>query len=321
MNNFYKKIIFGIVVGSSTFGSVFSAQIFVTAPEHALANRQPIVVQVFLDTQGDMVSGLSASLSFPSDMFYVENINTEGSVVSLWGEQPKVSDEKYFDNRTRITFEGIFPGGYDGVRSPYYQGKKPGILFTLLLTPKNEGVGSFVVDDVKLHSFDSEATLIKVADAIKPIIVPALLPLTGTSPGAMRRVKSQTLQTFITRDALVENNSWYLIVHEREGKSAIQKILVAETDDYNAELVADTKWREVKNPYVLLYQNRSKYVHVKVIYANNTYTTQTLPPVENSKSISSISRILVSIIVVLLLLYLYGKYPQTFFKKEYESTP
>ena len=294
-----------------------TAEVTIIAPERAVPTRQPITVQLFLDTEGKTVSGIAGKFSFPTDMFTIGDISTKNSVVSLWMNQPALSVEKYLDNRTHITFEGIFPGGYDGVRSPYYQGERPGILFTVVLIPKNKGNGAFIVDDLHINSFTSDATPLPTTSAVKIITVPELLPATISQEKALVRVKRPTLSAFITRDVLVNDYAWYLVINEQDTRSAIEKILVAETDDYNAEIVGEGKWRVAKNPYVLLYQDRTKNVHLKVIYANQTYTTVTLPAVENFASISFISRILVSIGIVLLLLYFYGKDTLILFKKKH----
>lgn len=299
-----------------TFQYVNAAEIVIKAPSNALANRQPITVQLVLDQEEDVLSGISADFSFPSEMFTVGSIQTKDSIVSLWIKQPGVSLEKYFDDRTHITFEGIFPGGYEGVVSPYYKGKKPGVLVSVTLIPKNKGIGSLIVDNIILNRYDSEATPIETPSAVKTIIVPELLPIVPAFVGEPVEVKSPTLEALITRDPLVNNNAWYVVVNEREEKVAIEEMLIAETDDYNARLVSNGKWRSTKNPYILLYQDRTKFVHIKILYTNNTYALLTLPPVENSESISSISRILIGIIIVLSLLYFYASSILAFFKKK-----
>lgn len=315
---FYKKLLLALALLPLSLLHVSAAEVTILSPEKALANRQPIHVLVFLDTGKDTVSGLSGNFSFPSDMFTIGSIELESSVVSLWVQQPRVSEEKYLDNRTHVTFEGIFPGGYDGVRSPYYSGKKSGILFSLTLIPKNKGTGSLIVDDIVLNRFDYDATPIETASVVKTIVVPELLP-GGELLSLMRRVERPTLSAFITRDPLINNNSWYLIVDETQVKSSINQIRVAETDDYTAELVNESMWRTIKIPYVLLSQERTKFIHIKIIYYDNTYTTLSLPPVENSKNIVTISRILISVITIVIvaaLFYFYGKSIFTLFKKQ-----
>ncbi len=307
MNILFKKSLLLVTVCALTTFSALAAQITIESPAQALANRQPIVVRVFLDPEEEKVSGLSGDFSFPTDLFTLEGISNESSVVSLWVNQPALSNEKYFDNRTHVTFEGIFPGGFDGVQSPYYTGKKKGIIFSVTLMPKDKGVATLLVDDIMLNAFTSDAKRIPVESAVATIYVPTLLDAIPVKISSPTRIKNQTLSVQITRNELVNNNAWYVLVHDTNETSAIQKIQIAETNDYNGELVRDSSWRIVKNPYVLLYQARTKYINVKVTYANNTYTTVTIPPVENSQSISLLSRILVSVVLVLLVLYFYGK--------------
>jgi hypothetical protein len=273
------------------------------------------VVHVVINPEQNTISGISGNFSFPSDMFTVANISNDASVVPLWIVQPSLSQEKYLDNRTHIVFEGIFPGGFDGVRSTSYLGKREGIVFSVTLVPKVTGIGSFIVDDITLTSFSPDASPLPVTSAVRYISIPYLtgVPVTGSTEP--RRVTSKTLSAVITRDPLIDTNAWYVMVHDSHGSSAIEHMYVAETDDYNAELVNESAWRTAKNPYVLLYQERNSFVHIKINYADGTYTTITLPPVENSHHISQLSRILVSIIIVLFVLYTYGKSSFTFFKK------
>lgn len=306
MKSFSTKISCGLLTFLSCFFFAYGAEITIQSSTMALANAQPIEVQIFLNPEEDTLSGISGSFSFPEDMFSIEDIVVESSVVSLWVKQPAISNEKYLDSRTHITFEGIFPGGYEGVRSPYYGGKKPGILFSVILVPKLKGMGAFIVDDVVLHRFDGEASLIDVPSVFRLISVPDLNVTKTVSSSLVHRIKSPTLTAAITRDSLISNNAWYLFINESKPVSGIESVYVAETDDYNGEIVEPSSWRKVTMPYVLLYQDRSKFVNVKIVYANRTYTTITLPPVENSNSISLISRILVSIVIVLCVIYAYA---------------
>lgn len=308
MNYFFKKTVIAFVVILSLHSVVYGAAITITSPDKALANRQSVTVEVFLNLEDETVSGISGSFSYDADLFSVDTISSENSVVSLWIKQPALSHDVYLDGRTHITFEGIFPGGYGGVRSPYYQGVMPGKLFTVTLIPKNSGAGNFVVDTIELNTYNSEATPIKTESAIRQITVPRLTGSALSSPRIPVEVKSSTVSSFVTRDPLVNNNAWYLVTNDEQGKSAIDTIYVAETDDWNAHLVDERLWKKATNQYILSYQKRTKYIHIKIVYSDQTYTLTTLPPVENSAGIPLTSRILGGVAVLLLGLYLYAKY-------------
>jgi hypothetical protein len=316
MKNFTLTFIFGASLALSSCPWVFSAQLSIDGPSMTLGARQPIMVTVSLDTEGKTVSGISGNFSFPTDLFTVDSFILESSIVSPWVQQPALSVEKYLDNRTHITFEGIFPGGFSGVRSPYYQGLEKGKLFSIVLIPKNKGQGLFVIDDIILNEFSPEARALTVANVATSIIVPDAVGL-GKSPYLdIKQIQSTTLATFITRNELVARNAWYLIVNDTSARSSVSDIFVAETNDISILSVAEASWRKVDSPYVLLYQNRSKYIHIKVVYSNKTYALVTLPPVENFQRISTTSRILVSIVVLIALLHHYRDKLYFFIRKK-----
>jgi hypothetical protein len=327
MNTFiflYKKSILKAVLPLVFFllGSTYvhAAMISIDAPETALGNRQPIVVRVFLDAEQDTLSGIAGDFSFPSLLFDVESIMTQGSVVSPWVIEPHLSEEKYLDSKTHVTFEGIFPGGYSGVRSPYYDGSKPGILFSVTLVPKNSGVGILSVDDITFNAFSSDAKRLPSSPTFKTISVPVLTASPVENHQDPKQVDTKGLRISITEDELINHGAHYLTLTHTNAFSAIKKIYVAETDEYSASDVSMSSWRETDIPYVLLYQDRTKYIHVKVLYANNTYTIRTLPPVENSKSITQLSRILVGVLALLFVLFFYAHSfltrSRTFFTKK-----
>ena len=316
MNTFFKTSITGIAFYTMSVLSSYAASVSIVAPSGAVPNRDPVIVQIMLDTEGKTVSGIGGNFSFPADLFTLGDVITSDTVVSLWITQPSVSVEKYFDNRVHVTFEGIFPGGYSGVKNPYYSNTQKGHLFTVTLIPKQNGNGALVVDDLVINAFSKDAEALPSASVVHLIKVPELLKETTSIKKDFVRVNDSTLSAIITRDPLINTNAWYLLVNETDSRGALEKMLVAETDDYNAEMVAESKWREAKNPYILLYQDRSKNVHVKMVYSNKTYTTKTLHAVENYTNFSFISRILVSIGIVVFLLYLYGKNHLILFRKK-----
>lgn len=294
---------------------LYAAKVTLVAPQSATPDRQAIVVQVFLDTEGQAVSGISGSFSFPQELFDVHSITLDSSAISLWVKQPSVLNEVSLDGRTRVSFEGIFPGGFSGVMSAYYQGAKPGFLFSVLLTPKHQGRGALMVDDLTLNAFSEDAHELLVNEVLVPITVPVLGKEVVVSHDVYTHVTSPTLSVSVNRSELVSRNAWYVSIYEREPKSAVEALYVAETGVYNPELLSSSEWKYATNPYVLLYQNRAKYIHVKVMYADKTYTIKTIAPVENSSSVTLLSRILLYIALVSTLFYFYASNYRTHKKK------
>jgi hypothetical protein len=319
MNIFIKKIIYVFIFAVGTLTHVpyvLAAHIYIEAPKTASSNREPLSLSVFLDPENDTVSGVSGNFSFPSALFDIKNITTQNGIIPLWVTQPHVSVEKSFDQRTHITFEGIVPGGFGGVRTPYATGIYPGIVFTVTLIPKGSGSGNFVIENSELHAFDDRGTLIASTGDSQPISVPIL---TGKEIEKSLVLKPlfnvNTVNVNIATSELVNNNAPYLYVREENSSHAIDRIEVAETSTSNAANVSEREWHVATNPYPLAYTARTKYIHVKIIYTDNTYTIKTVSPVENSQPFLNLSRILVYILVVISLVYFYGKNFLHFFKK------
>lgn len=316
MNIFFKKLLFIILLASSSSMYTFAAKIIIDAPGQVAQNGQPVVVGLFLDAEKDTISGIAGNFSFPSDLFEVEDISIQNSVVSLWLNQPSISQEKYLDGRTHIIFEGIFPGGYSGVRNPFRQGAQTGMILYLKLIPKQKGYGILALDDISLNAFDSNATKLPVDSVYKRITIPALQDELSGKRSVLKEADNKVIDITVSRDESVNANAWYLIVSDIQQTSSIVSMYVAETDSGSPLAVSSIHWRAAKNPYILFYQDRNKYVHVKIVYTNNTYTIKTLQPVENSSRISMQSRILIGIAVMLLVMYFYGSKHFTLFRKK-----
>lgn len=292
-----------------------AARVYMEGGTEASSNRSPMSVSVFLDAEEDTLSAVSGTFSFPTDLFDVKSISTQNGIVSMWVTSPHISTEKLFDGRTSISFEGIMPGGFSGVLSPNYKGTKPGILFTVLLIPKNSGTGRFLLDNVGLHSYDSSGTLLASEGSSAIITVP---PLTGKAllkSNTLTQIDSKTLVVTLSRNELIDNNSWYLMVNENEVIHSIDHIEIAETSEYDPIHLASFEWHTVTVPYILFYQSRNKYIHTKVVYTDNTFAINTLPPVENSQAYPYLTRILLVIVIAVLLLYRYDKNIKEFFSK------
>ena len=300
-------IILLVVAVTLLFGKpLYAAKLILVSPKTAAANGEPFAIQVFVDPEGYTLSGLSGVLTFPSEQFDVASITTQSSIVSLWVTHPRIVEERTFEGVSRILFEGIVPGGFSGVRSPFYQGERPGLVFTVSFFPKQKGLAKLSLNDIELHLYDEQGTKVYAKSSIAEIKVPEMIKVyTPQEKSEGRFVKSNTLKVTIAQDQLIDNNSWYINVNEDESARPINHIEVAESGEYDFAYVSSYAWHRMTNPYVLLYQSRVKYIHIKVVYENGTYATRTIPPVEKSLKILSLSYILLIILIVVAILYHY----------------
>lgn len=303
-----------LFIVTSTF--VQAAKLNIVAPSRANNTSDPVIVQVTLDPEKDIISGVSGNLSYPTNLFQLHSVSTDGSVVSPWVIYPKV-EEGYIDGRTHITFEGIFAGGFGGVKSAYYSGEKTGTMFTVILLPVQQGVGTISLDNITLNSFDERATPLSVRAVHSSIVVPDLISNAILPGKVVKEVSPESLSVFIEKSELIHRNAWYITVYDSEPKSAIENIFIVETNEASKISSDDKRWKKITPPHILFYQDRGKFVHVKVEYSNGAYAFKTVAPVENLQLSQTISRILRGVLLLSLLyvLYVYLKNHVRFFSK------
>ncbi len=312
MKNFLHLLTLALYIFSTQ--TVDAAKLSLVAPERAPSNGDLVSVLVTLDPEGEVVSGLSGSFSFDDEIFSIESISIEGSVVSPWIIPPVVSKDFSFDRKTHVLFEGVFAGGFNGVRSPYYQGEREGKVFSIVLRPKKIGETNLVLDSLALHAFNEEATLIPLLNVAQKISVSPGTQLLKKGSSNPKRVDEKGVTVMVTKSDLINSGALYVVVDAKEARSSITEMYVAETDIYNGELVAAKDWRKAGNPYILQLQDRSKYIHVKIIYSDDTYTITTVQPVDNIQKSLLSSHILlgIGILIVVFCLYVYSRKQKLF---------
>lgn len=307
MNYFLKKLtLLGVIAVQSVFFA-HAAVLSFDSPKSVSSNRSPFVVTVFLETENDSVSGISGDLSFSSELFDVKTISTQNGVIPLWVQSPHVSKDTQFDRKTHITFEGIIPGGFNGMRTPYASGIYPGIVFTVTLIPKNKGDGDISLQDIEIRAYDEKATLLSTKSSTRPVSIASLSGQVYSGDNELTFVSSDSVRMEVSANELIHARNPYVYVYDENPSRAINYIQIAESHEYKPENVSLSSWRTATNPYVLLDASRSKYIHAKIVYTDNTFTYATTEPVENLQSFSQLSRILVYIVIAIFLLYHYGK--------------
>ncbi len=256
------------------------------------------VLHVSLDTEGVSANAVSGVISFPSDLLKVKSIDTTSSVISLWGTQPTETKERSFNVRTQITFEGIMPGGFVGVRSPYYQGERPGKILDIELTAIGNGEAYIMFDSVRVLANDGKATPLPVT--AESVTIPAVMTKTSLfKDGAAKKVSTGVFVPFITHDQNVARGKWYLVPLFTSNQKTVKELEVAETRTSDPESIAMYEWGTINGTYVLARQGRDRFVHVKASYYDDTYEIVTLAPVENSQDNLLGSYILIGIIMLI----------------------
>jgi len=82
----------------------------------------PIKITLLLDTQSESINAVSGSIDVTGPV-KIRRVRTDASIIPLWVSKPVYSS-------TTITYEGIIPGGFDGVYNVSNQALGPGTLLS-----------------------------------------------------------------------------------------------------------------------------------------------------------------------------------------------
>jgi hypothetical protein len=287
--------------------------------QEEIAEQGTVVFTVSLDPQNDSINALAATFSYPTEYFSFVSVSTVGSVVPLWIVQPKLSKSVDFSGLSHISFEGVIPGGFDGIRSPYYEGVKPGNILQIALQPRKIGNPSVLLDNIDIRMHDGKATKVDVKEDVLAVSIEKNNIQSLSKKQAPKEIKNPNLSPYITQTDLVYDGAYVVMMQDDATQHSVDRYELAETSTYNPSNVSAYKWRTVSFPYKLLHQSRNTFTHIRAVYTDNTFAYATLPPVENSSSNLTMSRILVYVIialsVILILRTIYARSPRYFRKK------
>lgn len=273
-----------------------------------------VTFDVVLDPERTEVNAFSGEIVFPIEMLEMESISTVGSIVPLWLVSPKIiSEENFFSTKTSIVFEGILPGGFDGVRNPYNTKRDAGKLFTITFRPKTKGQAFIFFEGAKVLRNDGKATEDFTTTNTATISIPDLKTVPEHKKHVVTSAKAEEsfLDAYITKDDTIAPNLWILIIQDDVTRHTVSYFEVAESKTYDPSNLNFYEWKKVTSPYILKEQKRNTFVHVKAMYADGTYSEVVLPPVENNDDEVNLWRILIVLGLSIFILYLLQKNRQS----------
>ncbi len=138
--------------------------------------EEQFVVDVFVETEGENINSIDASVVFPSSHYSFEGYDADEGVVSLWVVKPHETVPG------EIQFSGVIPGGVERLYDPLRSKEKALPVARLLFRPLREGQGGFVLKDVSLLRNDGRGSLIAVPQYSLSLVVLPKRPL-GTLEG------------------------------------------------------------------------------------------------------------------------------------------
>lgn len=292
-NIFFLACCFGLISLLSAT-SVEAASVSFAPAELLLSVNQEVRVDIYLDTENQVINAVSGKLSLPGAGLKLEEISDGNSLLSFWVEKPSRQGNE-------ITFAGVTPGGYDGHR---------GLLFSLFFSGEEVSGQEIKWQELQVLANDGQGTSVPVNSSILKTQVTALVPGETNNISIVDSEVPEKFDLVIARDPLIFDNQWFLIFATQDKNSGVARYEVKEESLIGDESISG-EWREQTSPYLLTDQTGTSRVSVKAIDRAGNETISILEPKDPTLIIAywnyffwtRLGAIIISVLVWLILLW------------------
>ena len=197
------------------------------------------------------VNALSGEVTYSGPLALL-GIEEADSIVPLWTVRPSESDQ-------RIVFEGVIPGGFEGIYLPGTDRKAPGPVVTMVFERSGPEPAVLVArGTVFLH--DGEGTSMELPLARLDLGVPAAIG----SPAirAPDLLPPEPFSPAVGSDPDLFRGEWFVSWSASDKGSSIESYEVLETRSGRTAIGA---WQPAESPFLLRDQSRKSFIRVKAI--------------------------------------------------------
>ncbi len=264
--------------------NIANAAILYLSPEIAQYYQGDVFfVEIRLDTQGETINAVEVNLSFDNDVLEFKDFSQGNSILTLWTEKPRVSDNI-------ISFSGGVPGGYWG---------KDGLLGKLALQargttqiatpqPSDEGEGQAqnnaeikFLEGSRVLLNDGLGTLAKLET--RGVVFEILTGEGGRNLWQEEIDKDKILpepfKIEISRDPEMFEGKYFIVFSTTDKQTGIDhyEVLEAEQRGWLRRLTQKKEeWMVGNSPYVLENQKLTSDIKVKAIDKAGNFWMDTL---------------------------------------------
>lgn len=295
--NKFNIFLLASVIGLMSLLSVVSVQAAAVAfvpAELSLAVNQELRVDIYLDTDGQIINAVSGTLLLPSSGLKLEEISDGNSLLSFWVEKPARQGDK-------ITFAGVTPGGYEGRR---------GLLFSLFFSGEAVSSQEIKWQELQVLANDGLGSSVPVSSSILKAEITALVPGETKNIAIIDSEAPESFELTVARDPLIFDNQWFLIFATQDKNSGVARYEVKEESLIGDESISG-EWHEQVSPYLLTDQTGTSRISVRAIDRAGNETISILEP-KNATTVvaywdyffwTRLGAIIVSVLVWLIMLW------------------
>jgi len=237
-----------------------AATLNVAASQPSVLLNQPFRVDLQLNTQGDDMNAIQASIHFPSGMLSVQGILDGGSPVSFWVSPPKETASG------TISFAGIIPNGFEGAASS---------VVSVWFLPTASGNAAITLADVSVLENDGAATPLRVATGSATVAI-STTAATSTASRPISFTVPNSFTPIVSRDANIFNGKYFLAFSTTDEGSGMAYYQVLEIPA-GGDVAVATGWQTAASPYLLQDQSLASDIYVRAVDNDGNFIVVKVP--------------------------------------------
>lgn len=130
---------------------VQSATMRILPSQEEVYKNERFEVSVVLDNEDKTINALSGKLIFSPNLLQPLSVEMKDAILNVWLVSPKIGSSS-------IEWSGITPGGFSGVRSPFYDGVDLGKVFSASFIAREIGTTTLSLSHLKAYLNDGKGT-------------------------------------------------------------------------------------------------------------------------------------------------------------------
>jgi hypothetical protein len=304
---YYKQLYMGPIFVILFFLLSFSrshAASFSHIVEENLSKKE-IKVTFLLDPKNESINAYEGELIYNTKKLAVERIETANSFVTTWITYPEKSNSLLGDDS--IVFEGLTPGGFSGVLQTGEDNKEPGILFSVIFSAREQGDTNVSLSGVNVYKNDGIGGEAEILDhsltlSLRDSFVKSSYPRASLTGASQENEGSSDIFAQVIEGEDIYAGRPFLIFENKNKQKSLLMFQVSESIIADSRSLQGFSWAEAKSPYLLTRVGTSKFIHVRALYSDGTYSVKTLEAVEKSVSLRNFYYILGLCLLLMLLI-------------------
>ena len=238
--------------------AALAAELKISSASKDVGLNQRFEAILTLDSQNKSLNAIEGDVSWSQNLELI-SINDSNSIVGPWVEKPEVNDAG------RVSFQGIMPGGYNGVQSSAWVGVRPGEVFRLVFQSKELGKAFVKTENAKVLLNNGIGTQDNLSVSNLDIAISS--KVSGQQfEEPLDKVPPENFLPETTRDQNIFNDKWFLVFKARDLGSGIDYYEVKEeypTFYFKSLFNGGGNWISAESPYVLSDQTLKSYIRVR----------------------------------------------------------